>query len=160
MDMPRPGERGQLGSPPRLRTGANQWYKAASTWVYKAQEIRQLSRVSGGSHSLRHLVSAAAGSPDISQKAPEFLGFRARVFRRRPSPRGRDRGIAAAVSIWQFCGSVSLLTGNLQGFWGRFSGDLGDGFPKLGYGFNGLSPNHPSALTGNFFERNRDSLEP
>jgi hypothetical protein len=37
---------------------------------------------------------------------------------------------------------------------------LGGGFPKLGYGVNGLSPNHPSALTGNFFERNRDSLEP
>jgi hypothetical protein len=74
------------------------------------------------SRSLRHLVSAFAGSPDISQKTPEFLGFRARVCRRRPSPRARAPGIAAAVSFWRICGSVSLLTGNLQGFGADSSG--------------------------------------
>jgi hypothetical protein len=39
--------------------------------------------------ALRHLVSVVAGSPDISLKTPEFLGFSAPVGRRRPSPRGR-----------------------------------------------------------------------
>jgi hypothetical protein len=61
--------------------------------------------------SLRHPVSALPGSRDISLKTPEFLGFSAQVCRRRPSPRGRHAGIPAAVSVWQFCGSVSLLTG-------------------------------------------------
>jgi ChrR Cupin-like domain len=36
------------------------------------------------SHSLRHLVSALAGSLDNSLKTPEFLGFSARVGWRRP----------------------------------------------------------------------------
>ena len=63
------------------------------------------------SPSLRHPVSVAAESPDISLKTAEFLGFSAQVGGRRPSPRGRYAGIVAAVSVWQFCGSVSLLTG-------------------------------------------------
>jgi hypothetical protein len=61
--------------------------------------------------SLRNLVSSLAGSLDISLKTPEFLGFSAPVGRRRPSPRGHDTGSGAAVSVRQFCGSVSLLTG-------------------------------------------------
>ncbi len=63
----------------------------------------------------RQLVSAFAVASDISLKTPELPGFSARLWRRRQSPCGRDAGIAAAVSVWQFFGSVSLLTGKLTG---------------------------------------------
>jgi hypothetical protein len=63
------------------------------------------------SRSLRQLVPAFAVSPDKSLKSPEFPGFSAQVCRRRLSPRGRQAGNAAMVSVRRFCGSVSLLTG-------------------------------------------------
>ena len=68
----------------------------------------------------RQLVSALAVSPDVSLKTPVFPGFSAQFCRRRLSPRGRDAGIAAVVSVRRFCGSVSLLTGKLTGILANF----------------------------------------
>ncbi len=64
---------------------------------------------------LRQRVSAFAVSLYVSLKTPEFPGLCRRTCRRRRSPSENNPGMAEAVSVWRFCGSVSLLTGKLTG---------------------------------------------